>query len=162
MESKEKNFIVVDYLNLDPTKITYLGARQYSVKVRYNGKELYVRYGDKHPFDIMGKSIGFNMLSKEDPYYRKTEELDAYFTDSLGIGIHMLKEEDNKDGVCARLDFWAWRPGIKFFTEHGCTSLSKLLPEYSNVGLLAHWTSLSFGEFDASLHKHAIFCRVYS
>lgn len=92
--SEKKNYVIVDYLSLDPTLITYNAPHKNdewseppfnkgsSVPMRYNGKALYVRYPERHPcpFGIVQKnkreySLSINMLSKEDPYYKKTEEL---------------------------------------------------------------------------------------
>lgn len=106
-DKDEKNFIVVDFLDLDPEEFTFGPPKEtkhggYFVPIRYRGKALYVRYAARTaPFGIgsnteekpeykgvypdskkiTGFGIGVSCLKEyeEDPYYLKGQELDAFF-----------------------------------------------------------------------------------
>ena len=57
-EKKEReNNAIVNFLNLDPSKITFLKPKQNKhsgsqIGIRYNGKTLYVKYEGVTPFGI--------------------------------------------------------------------------------------------------------------
>lgn len=107
---KEKPYVVVDFLDLDPKCFTFLPPKAnahggHFVPIRYNGKSLYVTYEARTcPFgvstnkeeksDYKGKypegkkitgfstSISCHKDYQTDPYYQKAAELDEFFIDA--------------------------------------------------------------------------------
>ena len=95
-KNQTKNYIIVDFLDLDTSKITlsYPKPNKYGgayAALRYEDKLLYVRYdGRISPFglstnkDTNGNITGYYTsisLKKNDPYLEKARELDEFFID---------------------------------------------------------------------------------
>lgn len=107
---KEPNYLVVDFLDLEPENFTFLPAKPNShggktIGVRYCGKYLYVKYDTRVcPFGISsntqdmskkepgkykddkkvtgyGVSLSLQKDYENDPYYQKACELDQFFID---------------------------------------------------------------------------------
>jgi len=104
---KEKPFVIVDFLDLDPANFTFLAPKVnnhggHFIPVRYQGKTLYVTYEARScPFGVSpsteekpeyknkysdGKkvtgyttSISCHKEYENDPYYQKAAELDEFF-----------------------------------------------------------------------------------
>ena len=93
-QTQDQNFVVVDFLDLDTSKITlnnpkpnYYGGSY--AALRYDDKTLYVRY-DAYicPFGINtnkdedGKVTGYSTsisVQEQDPYFKKAREIDDFF-----------------------------------------------------------------------------------
>ena len=93
-QTQDQNFVVVDFLDLNTSKITlnnpkpnYYGGSY--AALRYDDKTLYVRY-DSHicPFGINtnkdedGKVTGYSTsisVQEQDPYFKKAREIDNFF-----------------------------------------------------------------------------------
>jgi len=104
--AKEKNFVVVNFLDIEPHRISFLERKANKhnggfIPIRYDGKSMYVTYearscqfgvsgnGDDNPAyktgkKISGYSTSISCLSdyENDPYYLKAKELDDFFIDS--------------------------------------------------------------------------------
>ena len=91
-KKRENNDIaIVDFLDLDTSKITFLKPKQNKhngtqIGIRYNGKTLYVKYEGVTPFGIQenydkeGKFYGVSMqINASEEYAQKAQELDEFF-----------------------------------------------------------------------------------
>ena len=86
---------IVNFLDLDTSKITFLKPKQnnYNVTqigIRYNGETLYVKYEGVTPFGIQenydkeGKFYGVSMqINTNEEYAKKAQELDEFFYESF-------------------------------------------------------------------------------
>lgn len=89
----EKNFIVADFLDLDPEEFTFGAPKEtkhggYFIPIRYKGKALYVRYAARTaPF-----GIGTN--TEEKPEYKNVYP-DSKKITSFGLGVSCLKEYED-------------------------------------------------------------------
>lgn len=129
-EPRERQYIIVDFLALDPRLITFgepkvnaHGGRY--VPMRYSGKNLYVRYSRPQmvPFGINsntdegGKVTGFSFgmsTPPEDPYFAKAQELDQYFI-----------QQCIRNSVCWRLGGTAETPVVPEIIS-GCDDKGRL------------------------------------
>ena len=82
---------IVDFLDLDTSKITFLKPKQNKhngsqIGIRYNGQTLYVKYEGVTPFGIQenydkeGNFYGVTMqINTDEEYSKKAQELDEFF-----------------------------------------------------------------------------------
>ena len=90
-KKKRENNAIVDFLDLDPSKITFLKPKQNKhngsqIGIRYNGKTLYVKYegvtplGIQENYDKEGSFYEVTMqVNVTDDYSQKAQELDELF-----------------------------------------------------------------------------------
>ena len=91
-KAREDNDIaIVDFLDLDTSKITFLKPKQNKqngsqIGIRYNGRTLYVKYEGVTPFGIQenydkeGNFYGVTMqINADEEYAKKAEETDKFF-----------------------------------------------------------------------------------
>ena len=100
---------IVDFLDLDTSKITFLKPKQNKhngsqIGIRYNGKTLYVKYEGVTPFGIRenydkeGNFYGVTMqINCTDDYSQKAQELDEFFMNAFyknkwGLNKHIKAE----------------------------------------------------------------------
>ena len=107
-ETENNDIAIVDFLDLDPSKITFLKPKQNKhsgsqIGIRYNGKT-YVKYEGVTPFGIQenydkeGYFHGVTMqINLDDNYSQKAQELDeffmkAFYTNKWGLNKNIKKE----------------------------------------------------------------------
>ena len=91
-KAREDNIIaIVDFLDLDTSKITFLKPKQNKhngsqIGIRYNGRTLYVKYEGVTPFGIRenydkeGNFYGVTMqINLDEEYSKKAQELEEFF-----------------------------------------------------------------------------------
>ena len=96
VKARENNDIaIVDFLDLDPSKITFLKPKQNKhngsqIGIRYNGKTLYVKYEGVTPFGIQenydkeGNFYGVTMqINLDEEYSKKAQEMGEFFCESF-------------------------------------------------------------------------------
>ena len=83
---------IVDFLDLDPSKITFLKPKQNKhngsqIGIRYKGKTLYVKYEGVTPFGIQenydkeGNFYGVTtQINLDEEYSKNAQEMDEFFT----------------------------------------------------------------------------------
>ena len=88
---ENNDIVTVDFLHLDPSKITFQKPKQNKhngsqIGIRYNEKTLYVKYEGVTPFGIQenydkeGNFYGVTMqINLDDDYSQKAQELDEFF-----------------------------------------------------------------------------------
>ena len=115
---------IVDFLDLDTSKITFLKPKQNKhngsqIGIRYNGQTLYVKYEGVTPFGIQenydkeGNFYGVTMqINTNEEYAKKAEELDEFF---------MKAFLQNKWGLNKNIKAEA----IRGYDEHGEGGLRK-------------------------------------
>ena len=108
-ERENNDIAIVDFLDLDPSKITFLKPKQNKhngshIGIRCNGKLLYVKYEGVTPFGIQenydkeGNFYGVAMqINLDDDYSQKAQEPDeffmkAFYTTKWGLNKN-IKEE---------------------------------------------------------------------
>ena len=108
-KARENNDIaIVDFLDLDTSKITFLKPKQNKhngsqIGIRYNGQTLYVKYEGVTPFGIQenydkeGNFYGVTMQINADDYSQKAQELDEFFMNAFyknkwGLNKHIKAE----------------------------------------------------------------------
>ena len=109
-KARENNDIsLVDFLDLDTSKITFLKPKQNKhngsqIGIRYNGKTLYLKYDGVTPFGIQenydkeGNCYGVTMqINCTDDYSQKAQELDEFFMNAFyknkwGLNKHIKAE----------------------------------------------------------------------
>ena len=109
-KARENNDIaIVDFLDLDTSKITFLKPKQNKhngsqIGIRYNGRTLYVKYEGVTPFGIRenydreGNFYGVTMqINCTDDYSQKAQELveffmKAFYKNKWGLNKHIAEE----------------------------------------------------------------------
>ena len=109
-KTREDNDIaIVDFLDLDTSKITFLKPKQNlhngsQIGIRYNGRTLYVKYEGVTPFGIQenhdkeGNFYGVTMqINTNNEYAKKAQELDEFFMKAFlqnkwGLNKHIKAE----------------------------------------------------------------------
>ena len=109
-KAREDNDIaIVDFLDLDTSKITFLKPKQNKhngsqIGIRYNGRTLYVKYEGVIPFGIQenydkeGNFYGVTMqINADEEYAKKAEEMDKFFMQAFhqnkwGLNKHIKAE----------------------------------------------------------------------
>ena len=103
------DIVIVDFLDLDTSKITFLKTKQNKhngsqIGIRYNGKTLHVKYEGGTPFGIQenydkeGNFYGVTMqINCTDDYSQKAQELDEFFMNAFyknkwGLNKHIKAE----------------------------------------------------------------------
>ena len=108
-ERENNDIAIVDFLDLDPSKITFLKTKQNKhngsqIGIRYNGKTLYVKYKGVTPFGIQenydkeGNFYGVTMqINLDDDYSQKAQELDEFFMKTFYTNKWGLNKNIKKD-----------------------------------------------------------------
>jgi hypothetical protein len=181
--TKEKPYVIVDFIDIDPACITFLAPKQnahggHFIPLRYNGKSLYVTYEARTcPFGVStnkeekpeykgkypdGKKItGFSTsisCHKEyenDPYFQKAIELDEFFIDAC----HQNATYWHLGGTAARP---LGRDAIEGYDDRGADGKWKRLTKWSykkdektgERNYLDYPPRLEFGIPTTSMHEH--------
>ena len=106
-ETREDNDIaIVDFLDLDTSKITFLKAKQNKhngsqIGIRYNGRTLYegvTPFGIRENYDKEGNFYGVTMqINLDEEYSKKAQEMDEFFMNAFyknkwGLNKHIKAE----------------------------------------------------------------------
>ena len=108
-ERENNDIAIVDFLDLDPQKITFLKPKQNKhngsqIGIRYNGKT-YVKYEGVTPFGIQddkeGNFYGVTMqINLTDDYSQKAQELDKFFMKAFYENKWGLNKNIKKESIC--------------------------------------------------------------
>ena len=149
---KEKAFVIVDFLDLEPAKFTFLASKAnnhggHFIPIRYDGKTLYVTYEARScPFGVStskedkpehknkyldGKkvtgystSVSCHKEYENDPYYQKAAELDEFFINAC----HQNAMYWHIGGTSQRP---LGRDAIEGFDDRGCDGKWKRMLKWS-------------------------------
>ena len=110
-ERENSDIAIVDFLDLDTSKITFLKPKQTKhngsqIGIRYNGKQLFVKYegvtlfGIQKNYDKEGKYYGTTMqINLDDDYLKKVQELDEFFMEAFWENKWGLNKNIKEDVV---------------------------------------------------------------
>ena len=109
--SENNDIAIVDFLDLDTSKITFLKPKQNKhngsqIDIRYNGRTLYVKYEGVTPFGIQenydkeGNFYGVTMqINADEEYAKKAEEMDKFFMQAFHQNKWGLNENIKAEAI---------------------------------------------------------------